>query len=180
MARRTSKKWWSEVKNDSHLFLDWLQDQYHGEVTAHRRILDFARTYVPPESPWRGVLETIAAQELTHAAWVGELLEARGLTAKVLNKDERYWERTLPAIDSFESGAAVAAHAEQMRLERIEVIANDPTAPVDARSVFKRILPQERFHARAFSRMAGHEAMAQALAKHELGMEAIGLIPASL
>ena len=49
-----------------------------------------------------------------------KLLRARGAKPVVLDKDERYWRETLDGIDSFESGAAVAAHAEEMRLARIE------------------------------------------------------------
>lgn len=174
----TSTQWWNHVKSDAALLLDWLKDQYHGEVTAEGRIRDFANLYAPQGNPWRLTLERIVEQEGTHAGWVATLLTARGLTPEVLTRDERYWNHTLLTIDSFESGAAVAAHAEQMRLERIMAIAEDDDAPADIRRVFQRILPQEKFHARAFARMAGDVAMASALRQHELGMEAIGLIPA--
>ena len=46
----------------------------------------------------------------------------------------------LAAIEDLETGCAVGAHAERMRLERIEVIAGDPEAPADIRAVFARIL----------------------------------------
>ncbi len=65
-----------------------------------------------------------------------------------------------------------------MRLERIEVIAADEAAPHDVSAVFQRILPEERFHERAFGAMAGDAAMKDALTQHEAGLEAIGLIPA--
>lgn len=173
----TTAQWWKRVKANPELLTDWLRKQYHGEITAHDRIQEFARTLLPEGSKWGLVLQTIAGQELTHAQWVGELLEARGITAEVLSKEERYWNQTLPQIDSFESGAAVAAHAEQMRLERIREIAADATADADIRTVFQRIIPEEVFHAKAFAAMAGDEAMAAALFQHKLGMEAIGLIP---
>ena len=176
----TSLEWWALVKNDPARLADWLADQYHGEVTAQQRIVDFANQYAPEGNHWRATLLVIAGQESDHAAWVGELLIVRGLRPRLLVKQERYWERTLPAIDSFESGAAVAARAEAMRLERIRVIAADPEAPPDIREVFERILPQEEFHARAFAQMAGKPAMAAALSRHEAGMEAIGLIPAGI
>jgi hypothetical protein len=64
-----------------------------------------------------------------------------------------------------------------MRLLRIEVIANDESAPADARAVFRRILPQERFHERAFRVLAGPAAMAATAAAHTLGEQALGLIP---
>ena len=175
---RTSLTWWNETKNDAAAFIDWLRDQYHGEVTAHDRIMNFLGTHVPADSPWRKTLELIASQELTHAEWVGGLLRARGIEPAILVKPERYWDVTLPGAVDFETAAGVAAHAEQMRLERITVIAIDVDAPADVRDVFARILPEERFHAGAFRRMAGEPAFAATLARHELGMEAIALVPA--
>ena len=174
----TSVQWWRQVKTNADALLDWLADQYHGEITAHERIRQFADQYAPEGSPHRHVLGIIAEQELAHANWVGELLTTRGLAPQKLVKPERYWERTLRQIDSLESGAAVAAHAEAMRLERITVIANDSEAPADIRAVFRRILPQEKFHARAFAKMAGDTALMSAARSHADGMAAIGLIPA--
>jgi len=61
----------------------------------------------------------IADQESNHAAWVAELLKSRNLEPRILEKKERYWDKTLTDIHTFLRGAAVAAHAEEMRLERI-------------------------------------------------------------
>jgi rubrerythrin len=83
----------------------------------------------------------------------------------------------LPGIHDLESGCAVGAHAEKMRLERIEAIAQDPGAPPDVRAVFTRILPEERFHERAFREMAGGAALRAAEGAHELGRLALGLSP---
>ena len=76
-----------------------------------------------------------------------------------------------------ETGAAVGAHAERMRLERIEAIAGDAEAPADIRQVFARILPQERFHERAFRSLAGDDALRRTASAHALGREALGLSP---
>jgi rubrerythrin len=81
------------------------------------------------------------------------------------------------AVHDLASGAAVGAHAERMRLERIEVIATDPEAPADIREVFQRILPQERFHERAFTELAGDTALDAAADAHELGRQVLGLSP---
>jgi hypothetical protein len=72
--------------------------------------------------------------------------------------------------------AGVAHHAEAMRLERIEVIAGDATAPADIRETFARILRDERFHARAFARLAGAAAIARTRAAHAAGAAAIGFL----
>lgn len=57
----------------------------------------------------------IAEQEETHATWVGELLAARGQASQLLHKKERYWDKTITQVKSFDTGAAVAAHAEGTR-----------------------------------------------------------------
>ncbi len=172
-----SQAWWDSIRNDPDRMLVWLKDQYHGEISAHDRIMSFVDRFLPEGGHWRETLVLIAQQESRHAQWVGNLLEARGVTPGRLDKKERYWEKTLPQVDSFEDGAAVAAHAERMRLDRIRVIADDASADADIRDVFARILPEEEFHERAFRKMAGEKAMMAALEAHLAGRAAIGLIP---
>jgi rubrerythrin len=175
MKNRTSLQWWEHVLANPEELIVWLQKQYHGEVTAAQRIRTFATLHCT--DAWNArTLELIAHQEETHAEWVASLLTARGITPAVLEKVERYWNETLPGIVDFHSGAAVASHAEHMRLDRIRVIGEHADTPDDIRAVFLRILPQEEFHERAFAEMAGVEALADALGKHEQGLEALGLV----
>lgn len=178
-VRTTSERWWQGIKQDPEAVKAWLMDQYHGEATAAERIIRFRDQYAVPGTREHRILTVIAGQEQSHGEWVGELLRVRGGEPVVLVKQERYWEKTLSGISDFSSGAAVAAHAEEMRLARIKVIVDDPEAPSDVRDVFRRILPQERFHARAFAQMAGSTALEAALARHEQGLEALSLIPAA-
>jgi len=174
---RSSKEWWESTKNDSEGFNGWLLRQYRGEVTAAQRIRLLAsqfNTSVQNQS----ILACIASQEETHADWVKSLLVSRGVVIPddiSKEAEERYWAKTLPGIDSFETGAAVAAHAEKMRLERIKAIAGDPEAPEDVRSTFSKILVDEEFHERAFRRMTNDSAYAATEGNHELGKEALGL-----
>ena len=172
----TSTSWWQRIKRDTVGLHAWLYDQYRGEVTAADRIETLRDTYCQPSERAYRILTVIAAQERDHARWVGELLAARGLDVAVRDKADRYWPAVLPGITDLETGAAVGAHAERMRLERIEAIAADPTAPVDIRQVFAAILPQERFHARAFAQLSTPEAMARTASAHALGREALGLV----
>ena len=72
--------------------------------------------------------------------------------------------------------AAVAAHAEEMRLERISVIMNDEDAPSDIRKVFTDIYKDELFHAKGFRLIAGDEYYNKTSEKHARGVEALGLI----
>ena len=174
MLTRTSLAWWESILVNPEQLVTWLQKQYHGEVTAADRIRTFASHYCADERQQK-VLGVIASQEEDHASWVASLLTARGIAPLTLVKNERYWEKTLPGIKDFMSGAAVASHAERMRLERIQVICDHPGTPDDIRAVFLKILPQEQFHERAFGEMAGPLALDAARDKHEEGMEALGL-----
>jgi len=171
---RTSKQWWDETKADPVKLIAWLKDQYHGEITAAVRIGKLAFRFK------NKTLKTIADQELQHAEWIDKLLSNRGIHGEILQKEERYWERTLPFIDLNESRleeiAAVGAHAEKMRLERIEVIAMDEAAPWDIRETFLKIWPEEIFHAEAFTEMTTDECLEVALENHNEGMNALGLI----
>lgn len=172
-----SARWWARIRQDEAALNAWLYDQYRGEATAADRILALRDLYAAPETRAHKLLTVIAAQERTHAGWVGELLAARGLPVTVQEKKERYWPTALAAISDLESGAAVGAHAERMRLSRIAVLAADPAAPADVRAVFQRILPQERFHERAFRSLAGTRALQLTASAHDLGRQALGLLP---
>ncbi|MCU0655378.1 MAG: ferritin-like domain-containing protein, partial [Polyangiaceae bacterium] len=151
---RDSRTWWATVKQDPAAFRHWLQQQHRGEVTAAGRIEQLRDAFAPASDPTqrraRRLLTVIASQERRHAAWVADLLRARGVTPSTAHAEERYWARTLPGIETLATGCAVGAHAERMRLARIEAIASDPGAPDDVRTTFERILRDERFHERAF------------------------------
>lgn len=171
---KTSQQWWDSIKNDPVRFNAWLAKQYRGETTAAQRIHDFTDKYAPDERT-KETLDTIAAQEHLHAIWVLTLLRTRGIEPITENAEKRYWKETLGGISSFETGAAVAAHAEKMRLERIAVIANDESAPVDVKETFARILKDELFHERAFRDMAGEGALEVTADAHKRGRKALGL-----
>lgn len=174
---QTSERWWAEIKRDPARLRGWLLDQYRGEATAAERIELLRRRFAEPGSRSDRVLRVIAQQERRHAGWVAQLLVARGIPVQIEAVRSRYWEQTLGGIEDLETGAAVGAHAERMRLERIEAIAADPQAPADIQAVFARILPQERFHERAFRSLATPETLAMTADAHARGREALGLVP---
>lgn len=174
---KTSAQWWAECKADPEKFNRWLQRQYTGEVTAAKRINQVFAKHPPQNDRWWPVIQEIAAQEQAHAEWIAILLRNRGIEPKIEESDKRYWLETLPGIDDFFTASAVAAHAEAMRLERIKVIAEDPDAPEDVRNTFDRILRDELFHERAFRTMTSPEAYEATRDNHELGREALGLVP---
>lgn len=176
---RTAKEWYDGIKASDEALVEWLKNQYHGEVTAAERIRSLILCYSPPtEHPkWAETVEIIAKQEEAHAEWVGDLLRARGVEPLKLVKDERYWNNTINQIEDWDTGCAVAAHAEKMRLERIRVICEDPDSEKDIVQVFEKILVQEEFHERAFREFAGDEAMQKTLEGHLAGLNALGLKP---
>jgi hypothetical protein len=174
---RDSHAWWQAIKQSPEALTAWLLDQYRGEATAAGRIEMLRDAYAEAGTRAYVLLGVIAAQERRHAVWVGDLLTARGLVPTIAPKRERYWTPTLEVIRDLETGCAIGAHSERMRLERIEVIAADTDAPADIRAVFQRILPEERFHARAFAQLAGDKALEATQGAHDLGRRALGLIP---
>ena len=175
---KNSEEWWEEVKGDQYKLLDWLKKQYHGEVTASLRIMQFLNRFQSQAKnvEWVETLEEIALQEEAHAQWISRLLISRGVEAKqLINKKSRYWGATLDGIEDWQTGCAVGAHAEKMRLERITVISSDRNAPEDIREVFQRILPQEEFHERSFRKFSSKEALDKTKCNHNRGRNALGL-----
>jgi rubrerythrin len=173
---KTSREWWSETKQSDAAMTRWLLSQYHGEVSAAEKIERLRERFAAGSPRADRLLSIIAAQERLHAGWVLTLLQRRGLDPAREHQD-RYWSKTLPGITDLETGCAVGAHAEKMRLERIETIVFDEGAPADVRAVFQQILPQELFHERAFRSLSTPAALSQTSTAHEEGRNALGLLP---
>lgn len=174
---KTPLEWWLGIKDNPELIINWLKNQYHGEATAASRIRNIITIHFEEDSLPHTLCERIANDEEKHATWIGSLLEARGIEPILLDKKERYWDAVLEeAPENGEFNAAIAAHAEEMRLERIKIIMNDETAPKDIVDTFKQIYKDEVFHAKAFKHISGQEYYDQSSINHAKGLEAIGLI----
>ncbi len=173
---KTSKQWWAETRINNEKLINWLKNQYHGEAIASERI----RQYVLPHftGKYEFMVERIADDEERHASWIGKLLLSRGITPEILQKEERYWREVM--TEEFKSdghyAAAVAAHAEEMRLERIKVIMEDNEIDEDIRNTFINIYKDELFHAKGFKLIAGDEYYNKASENHAKGLEVLGLI----
>lgn len=177
---QSSEQWWAKTRDDDQALMSWLRRQYHGEAMAAQRLEAFVARYgeQAKRPQWLKTVATIIEQEREHARWIGALLEARGESPRVLEgHQERYWEQALEGLESWETGCAIAAHAERMRLERIRVIAADADAPADIREVFAKILPEEEFHERAFGALTSEQALELTQGQHERGAQALGLEP---
>ena len=180
MTGRTTAQWWEEVSNDPEKMIDWLKKQYHGERTAADRIQDMILN-IPgnAKDAWRRrVLNGIVVDEIKHAIWVEDLLKSRGIAPAILEKEERYWNETLPAAEgkSFEYMCAGGHLAETMRLDRIKLLAEDSRFS-DIAEVFQKILPDEEFHAKLFAVLSTPEDIEEARKYHNEGMNALGLVP---
>jgi hypothetical protein len=175
---KTSQQWWDEVKVDQAKLIDWLKDQFHGEMMAAIRVQRlFLDGPVKLPTDQRAIILRISREEMLHARWIKKLLTNRGIAAEILIKEERYWNKVLPADESDAQELAAIAHlAETMRLERIQVIAEDKTAPHDIRKVFKKILPMELNHAKWFAEMTTEACVDAARDNHNLGLNALGLV----
>lgn len=176
----TTQQWWDRVSNSDDEMVKWLKAQYHGEVTAAERISGCLITYdeVTLGSLEETIIVSIVSDELQHAKWVRKLLTARGITAEVLQKEERYWNEVLPKtleVNTFSYFCAVGHLAETMRLDRISLLASDDRFE-DIAKVMSDIYPDEVFHARAFKEMSTKADIAKAREFHNIGMNAIGLI----
>ena len=175
---KTSKQWWDEIKADDIKIAAWLRKQWRGEVTASMRIKKLAEQYASSDSREFKMLTKIAEQEETHASWVKTLLANRNIPVDetdIIQAEERYWAKTLLGITDLSTGAAVAAHAEGMRLERIRAISEDETAPEDIRDAFTNILKDEIWHEKAFTSLSTPAALEATMGDYRLGREALGL-----
>jgi rubrerythrin len=173
----TTAQWWEKVSNNDALMVDWLQKQYHGEITAAQRIRELLDRF-QLDGIEAKLITLIAEDEENHAEWVKGLLTSRGITAEVLaGKQERYWETVQPdQVKTFEEICAIGHLAETMRLDRIRLLASDDRFS-DIAEVFQRILPDEIFHAKAFKSLTTPGHIEQARFKHEEGKRQLGLEP---
>lgn len=170
---KTTQQWLDEIKSSPEKLNHWLQRQYVGEALAADRIQRLADAAV---GRYQGLLMKIAHDELTHAGWVRDLLETRGIELpEVTLDDTRYWEPILDNLHSFDEIAGAGHHAETMRLVRIRALAADKDIAVDIRQVFTNILPDEEMHARAFEAMSTPEAIAKTESLHKQGLNTLGL-----
>ncbi|WP_396190653.1 ferritin family protein [Flavobacterium sp.] len=169
-----TQEWLNKVLTDPEYKIHWLKRQFIGEVTAADRIYKLASACPIPK--FKKVLLKIASDELQHSLWVLDLLENRDIPIpQIESPEDRYWKVILDDADSFDKTAAAGYHAEHMRLVRIRALADCTKIDDDIRYVFKKILPDEEFHEKAFALMASNKAIQEMAKNHEAGLELLGL-----
>lgn len=169
--QRTSKQWVEEISQDSLKLHHWLERQYIGEELAARRLEELCN-HPNLTDKQRPIIERIAKEERLHSEWIATLLPA---LPEVSYDKDRYWTKVDLKSLSLDELLAAGHHAEEMRLERIQAVV-DSTLPDNIREVFAKILPMEKFHAKAFGSLASKEALAKTEANHRAGMLALNLV----
>ena len=168
-----TQEWLDKITGSKVELQHWLERQYIGEITAAHRI---AQLVTDAPDKFKPVISKIANDEAQHAIWVGQLLLDRDIAIpEIKDTDNRYWKPILSEIDSFEKTAAAGHHAEGMRLVRIRALANSNKVDEDIREVFRKILPDEEFHEKAFGAMSDVDSIEFMRGKHEAGLEMLGL-----
>lgn len=171
---KTTQQWLTEIKASSTKLNHWLTRQYVGEALAASRICELAETQ--EDTRCKTLLNKIALDEDLHCQWVADLLLARNIKLpNVSYENTRYWEPILGKISTFEEITAVGHHAETMRLLRIRALVNDLEIDEDIRQVFKNILPDEEFHAKAFAALTNEETIESTRHLHQAGLDMLGL-----
>lgn len=175
----TVEQWVDKVVSSQEYKHHWLARQYIGEVSATNRmrwiLSDFGQEMSALD---KRCLLLIIDDEVNHAEWIKKLLTDRNLNIPVVDEEaeKRYWAAILPTITSFNEAAAAGHLAEQMRLERIRMLAADQRVDDDIRSVFQMILPDEMFHAKAFEKMTNQSEIDKMSKHHQRGLDLLGLV----
>lgn len=165
---QTSAEWWNETKNDTVKLHYWLQRQCYGEFEAFKRLKSLSNQFN------NEIIDKIAGQEFMHHKWLKEYMLKHNIP-ELPKHETRYWNEVNLKFENLEQAAAVAYHAESMRLERIRLIAKDETH-LDLAQIFQKILIDEEFHAEAFKFISDDDEIAIAKIDHEAGLQALGLV----
>lgn len=172
----TAAEWLQNVLSSPAKMEHWLVRQYIGETLAAERVQELANKTT--DKAHKLLLEKIAADERTHALWVADLLHTRGIKLPNASYDnDRYWKEALKEDMTAEETYASGQLAEEMRLKRIRLLCASDEIAQDIQKVFRDILPDEVFHAKAFAALTTPEALETMRPLHESGRAAIGLIP---
>lgn len=167
---KTSKQWVEEVSKDPVKLQHWLERQYVGEELAARRLEELC-THPEMTDKQLPIISRIAEEERLHSKWIAKLLPS---LPEVSYDEDRYWSEVKLSELSSDELLAAGHHAEEMRLERIRAVV-ESDLPENIREVFAKILPMEKFHAKAFGSLASKKALENTKENHESGMKALNL-----
>ena len=168
--------WWKKVLADPEKLIYWLCRLHNTEKEAEARFIEFAEEYCTPGSKEDKIFRVIAEQERTHGVLIEDVLKARGVTIDPdAEYSARYWAHTGPCIVDRETAAAVGYFAEDLSLQRMQVIIELDETPDDLRQMFIPIHHDEGYHTRILAKMAGEHGITQVVDCHTEGLKELGL-----
>ena len=171
-----TKKWWKECLQNPEKLENWLVRLCNNEKDAEFRFIEFANKYCRKDSESYLTFIQIASEEKVHAALVGNILHSRGIKFyEKSSKDGKYWRNALPCAVDKVTASAIGAYAETLSLSRMRIIISDPNTPVDLKSLFVRIEPDEARHVKLLRGVAGKYGMKSVVDCHNAGLEELGL-----
>lgn len=169
----TPVEWWERTRKDESRIISWLQRQHVGEMQASNSIMGLLFRFPEARTGYQKELADFVEDEARHARELVACLKRRGASI-ILNHSSRYWAQQ-PSPSSFIEACAMSAHAEALALVRIQVVADDLTAPWDIRTAFLGIAEDEKRHVELFRAIAGEDALESRLKAHLAGVAALGV-----
>ncbi len=174
--RRQTDTWWKQVLMNPKKLFNWLKKLRNTEEAAYQRFVDFANEYCKNNPHYYRVFTTIAEQEAEHAKIIEALLTKYGEKIDLNKKyPEKYWSEAQKCVNDMETAAGLGFFAEDLSLQRMLVIIDNPETPSDLKELFERLHADEKFHVNALKRIAGEKGVNGVIDCHSKGLEALGL-----
>ncbi len=171
-----TKAWWDRLLNDPVRMNQWLCKLWKTERDGYQDNIDAAEKYATPTDHAYNIFKVTGQDEQRHGQLLFDLLAERGITPEADEQPQSlYWTHVYGIVTDLRSCAAVFALGEELAARRFAVLHDHPGTPSDVKFFLGKALPDETYHARSFNRLAGPDAMANALQRHN---EAVALLKA--
>ncbi len=168
--------WWADMLDHPERLNGWLCRLHNTEKEAEARFIEFATEYCEPFSREDKIFRVIADQECVHGLLIEDVLRNRGV---ILEDGKiypaRYWKYVQPCIIDKETAAAVGFFAEDLSLQRMQVIIDCEGTPDDLRAMFIPIHKDESYHTKILAKLAGEHAITAVVDCHTEGLKELGL-----
>lgn len=170
-------RWWERLLKDEDSMNRWLSKLWNTEKNGYDGDIRSAGKYTQEGSEAREIFHKIAKEELSHSELLFDLLQKRGVTPVAEEQPgSAYWPHVMKGITDLKSCAAAMAIGESLAARRFRVIQEHPDTPQDILDFINKALPDEEGHCRDFQKIAGDEAIKNAVSRHN---EAVALIQSS-
>lgn len=156
---------------------DWFIHLYHTELGAAERFKKFAEEYCEEGSREYLTFLLLSEQEFKHARMVADHLKlVYGMEQPEDSEDEsKYWNQVSKCIKDRETAAGAGYFAEDLSLQRMQVIVNHPWTDKVTRELFTIIEKDEAMHVRVLEKIAGKHGIEGVIDCHSAGLEELKL-----